>query len=98
MYSKARVLERGYLGKHSDSTMTYTSQVMIGSHTNTSIAKWIHEYDETIGDCLDTSSTSAGSVEEAEDRVGVDRSVRPSTESVGTDRIRRFCTKDRMTR
>ena len=33
-----------------------------------------------------TSSTSAESAEEAEDRVGGDRSVRPSTESVGTDR------------
>ena len=50
MYSKARLLEGGYLGKHSDHAMTYISQVMIGSHTNTSIAKWIHEYDETIGD------------------------------------------------
>ena len=27
-----------------------------------------------------------------------DRSVRPSAESVGTDRIRRFCTENRMTR
>ena len=45
--------------------------------------------------CWDTSSTSAGSAEEAEDRVGVDRSVRPSTESVGTDRIGRFCAENR---
>ena len=36
-----------------------------------------------IWQCWDTSSTSAESAEEAEDRVGLDRSVRPSTESVG---------------
>ena len=50
MYSKARLLEGGYLGKHSDHAMTYISQVMIGSQTNTSITKWIFEYDETFGD------------------------------------------------
>ena len=45
--------------------------------------------------CWDTSSTSAESAEEAEDRVGLDRSVRPSTESVGTDRKGRFCPENR---
>ena len=50
MYSKGRVLEGGYLGKHNDPTMTYTSQVMIGSQTNTRITKRIFEYGETIGD------------------------------------------------
>ena len=55
MYFKARVLEGGYLGKHSNPGMTYACQVITGSQPKTSIAKWIFEYDEAFGDAFEKS-------------------------------------------
>ena len=50
MNFKATIFDGGYLGKHSNPNMTYSAQVLAGVEPNTSITKWIFEYDETFGD------------------------------------------------
>ena len=50
MSFKATVFEGGYLGKHSNPNVTYSAQVLAGVEPNTSIIKWILEYDENFGD------------------------------------------------
>ena len=53
MSFKATVFEGGYLGKHSNPNVTYSAQVLAGVEPNTSIIKWIFEYDENFMDAIE---------------------------------------------
>mgnify|MGYP000642089502 CR=1 FL=1 len=50
MELKGTVMEGGYLGNHTNPNMTYDIRVLAGTEPNTSIIKWILEYDENFGD------------------------------------------------
>ena len=52
MQLKCTVLEGGYLGKHTNPNMTYNIRVIDGDKPNTSIIKWIIEYDENFEDAF----------------------------------------------
>jgi hypothetical protein len=49
MVFKARTIEGGYLGKHTNLTLIYLLQIVDGPEPNTSIVKWVFEYDESFG-------------------------------------------------
>ena len=53
MNFKATIFDGGYLGKHSNPNMTYSAQVLAGVEPNTSITKWIFEYDENFIDAFE---------------------------------------------
>ena len=82
----------------------HASELEYATNTQTQVGGGAPDYEdsyqeygveEEVLSCGETSSTSAGSAEEAEDRIGWDRSDRPRTGSVGTDRLGRFCTENR---
>jgi hypothetical protein len=52
---EARAIEGGYLGKNTDPTLIYTVQIVDGPEPNTSVLKWVFEYDENFGNAFESS-------------------------------------------
>lgn len=55
MVFKARIIEGGYLGKHTNAPLIYTAQFVDGPEPNTSIIKWVFEYDESYGNAFESA-------------------------------------------
>jgi hypothetical protein len=52
---KLRAIEGGYLGKHTDPTLIYTARFVDGPEPNTSVIKWVLEYDENFDGAFESS-------------------------------------------
>lgn len=51
---KLRAIEGGYLGKHTDPTLIHTAHFVNGPEPNTTIIKWVSEYDENFDNTFES--------------------------------------------